>query len=76
MKLIFLSVVLLASTVNGDKGERRRRKMRGSRRTSTDPLERASRGLVPQLMSNYSGPALIPTIDDSLLHPQNTVTCF
>ena len=65
MKLIFLSVVLLASTVNGDKGERRRRKMRGSRRTSTDPLERASRGLVPQLMSNYSGPEMIPARDVS-----------
>ena len=25
---------------------------------------------------NYNTTALIPTIDDSLLHPQNTVTCF
>ena len=39
--------------------------MRGSRRTSTDPLERASRGLVPQLMSNYSGPEMIPARDVS-----------
>ena len=25
---------------------------------------------------DYNTTALIPTIDDSLLHPQNTVTCF
>ena len=34
------------------------------------------RGYIFLIMYNYNTTALIPTIDDSLLHPQNTVTCF
>ena len=40
--------------------EAQRKRPRGWRRSSHDPLERSSRGLVPQLMANYSGPEVTP----------------
>ena len=51
--------VLLVLTVCVVEGQRRKRP-RGWRRSSHDPLERSSRGLVPQLMANYSGPEVTP----------------
>ena len=43
---------------------------------SVDEAEEGSRGVYSSPKLSYNTTALIPTIDDSLLHPQNTVTCF
>ena len=57
--VISVLLVIGVLTVCGEKAERRKRP-RGWRRSSHDPLERSSRGLVPQLMANYSGPEVTP----------------
>ena len=57
--MILIFVTLLQLTC----GERKRKRQRGSRKSPHDPLERASRGLVPQLFANYSGPEL-PAAED------------
>ena len=55
-----VTVVLLLTLCTSLLAQAQRRKRpRGSRR-SDDPLERSSRGLVPQLMANYSSPELPP----------------
>lgn len=57
--VISVLLVITVLTVCGVEGQRRKRP-RGWRRSSHDPLERSSRGLVPQLMANYSGPEVTP----------------
>ena len=54
-----LSILLLLLLCSDLAQAQRRKRPRGSRR-SDSPLERSSRGLVPQLMANYSSPSLPP----------------
>ena len=63
--LLLLAGAALAAedgTRDRERGRQRRKRPRagGRRRPEHDPLERSSRGLVPQLMANYSAPSLAP----------------
>ena len=58
MNLILTLLVILSLTHLVEM--RKRKKSRGRKRTG---LERSSRGLVPQLMANYSSPSLPPASD-------------
>ena len=63
--LLLLAGAALAAedgTRDRERGRQRRKRPRagGRRRSEHDPLERSSRGLVPQLMANYSAPSLAP----------------
>ena len=63
--LLLLAGAALAAedgTRDRERGRQRRKRPRagGRRRPEHDPLERSSRGLVPQLLANYSAPSLAP----------------
>ena len=63
--LLLLAGAALAAedgTRDRERGRQRRKRPRagGRRRSEHDPLERSSRGLVPQLLANYSAPSLAP----------------